>query len=746
MRAVFHGGAVGVVLCAVAVLGAGCSLETADGTVESGNEAIAEGKVDEAIAAYAEAAAKLPESPPLNFDRGLAASLGGDHAGAASYLLRALEAKDPTLVQKVNSALGVAYAREALALERAPAAPADPNGSNDPNGPKGAAPEPAANGKPELPAAAMDKWKLAVTFLSDALVLNPNDAEARRSLEVALLRVDPPCATRDDKYEDNDQVAAAKLLEVKADEPKESQSPEAAEAAAEAGKDKLHWREQLFSCPDDDDWYALDLTAGDRVALAPTVPKDAGRLAFELLKPDGTRAWGWTSSKDDGAPHFEFTVLAADAGKWAVHVSNVDVDEVSYGLDVTVRPACEKNEDRYEDDDQAAAAKTLTPGPVPDLKLCPGDEDWYAVTLAAGESLFLYAQPADKGEDSDKDKAADKTADGAPPVMPFAIEILDEAGTVRGRGAPIDRSQVSTLLMPGAGRYLVRVYDPASAGREPFEGRYSLQVEVVPPCPEGDDRFEDNDDAATATDFMEASQPPAQQGQAMPTGQAPKGPPVVFARVCPGDVDWWKLTSPGDKPAVVSIVFDHGQGDLALELFDEGGKSIASSDTSSPTQNGEAVALPMPPEAKTDAKPDPNAPPEPEAKAPPQTFTLKVSARPDAQNFYLLRLDNPSGGGGDSSDDKDDSKDDKSDSDKQDGKDGKDDKDKKDQQDQKGPQEDKPKDKPQDQKDKEDQAKKDQPNPLQDALDNLDRNPDNLPARDAARKSPLANQKPLKDW
>ena len=37
-------------------------------------------------------------------------------------------------------------------------------------------------------------------------------------------------------------------------------------------------------------------------------------------------------------------------------------------------------------------------------------------------------------------------------------------------------------------------------------------------------------------------------------------------------------------------------------------------------------------------------------------------------------------------------------------------------------------------------------NPLQDALDNLDRNPDNLPARDAARKSPLANQKPLKDW
>jgi hypothetical protein len=31
-------------------------------------------------------------------------------------------------------------------------------------------------------------------------------------------------------------------------------------------------------------------------------------------------------------------------------------------------------------------------------------------------------------------------------------------------------------------------------------------------------------------------------------------------------------------------------------------------------------------------------------------------------------------------------------------------------------------------------------------LDKLDRNPENLEARDSARKTPLAGQKPVKDW
>ena len=42
-----------------------------------------------------------------------------------------------------------------------------------------------------------------------------------------------------------------------------------------------------------------------------------------------------------------------------------------------------------------------------------------------------------------------------------------------------------------------------------------------------------------------------------------------------------------------------------------------------------------------------------EPPAPPKTYTLRIAAKGDAQNFYLLRLDQPSGGGGDSLNDGD---------------------------------------------------------------------------------------------
>ncbi|MBL8786603.1 MAG: hypothetical protein JNJ59_16990 [Deltaproteobacteria bacterium] len=745
-----HGRALGWVVAALSVGSiAGCSFDTTAGEVERGNTALLEGKVDEAKTAYDEAAQNLPESPELNLDRGLAASLAGDHAGAASLLLQALATKDKVLEQKVKAALGTAYAREALVLERTPAP--DPKG--DPSAPPTTPPD-AADAKsnaPKVPEAAMAKWKLAVEFLDDALVLDPNDAESRHTLEVALLRVDPPCATRDDHYEDNDSQGSAKPIEVKAEEANQSQldpqtgQPVDPNAAQSGPKDVLRAREQLFSCPDDDDWYVLELAGGDRLELAPTVPKDAGHLAFDLLSPTGQKVWSWTSNQEGAPPRFKATIAEADQGKWLVHVRNVEFDEVSYGLEVVVKPACAKTEDRFEDNDTAETAKTVTPGPVPDLKLCPADDDWYSVTLAEGESLFLYLQ-TDKKEDEDE-----KRPEGAPaPPPPVAVTVYDETGKERASGAPAEQARISTLLMPGAGRYLIKVSQlPGVAPEAAFEGRYHLQVEVVPPCPEGDDRFEDNDRVEDATDLLEASKPAAGAGGAQPQQQ---GPPVVFARVCPGDVDWWKVTSDGKTPQIASLVFDHGQGDLALTLYDETGTtSLASSDQSAPDKNGEAVALPLEPAPDPNAPnapnakpaagtpPDPNAPPgaasAPKAEPKPRTFTLQVTAKDGQQNFYLLRLDKPSGGGGDKNKDDKKDKDDK-DQDKKDPGD-KGDKDKKDQQD--------PKD-PNDKKDPKDDAKKDEANPLQDALDNLDRNPENLQARDAAKKSPLANQKPLKDW
>jgi len=713
------------------------AFETSHGGVDRGGEALLENKPAEAKAAFDEAAGELPESPELDFDRGLALSATGDQPQAIDTLLRALrpapddadrqrdEAKAQAqlvLRQRVNAALGLAHAKAALALEKQAPAPSAP----DPKDPS--APKPDEKKDDKAAEGVMSEWKLAVSFLEDALRDKPDDLESRRTLEVALLRVDPPCSARDDKYEENDVAGVAKLLEPKAPAPEQTnqsggeQPPPPDQSGA---ADELKLQEQLFSCPDDDDWYALNLEAGDRVSVTLTVPADKGKLSLTLESPSGEVV--------GTGPTLKHTVAPNEAGKWLVAVKNIELDEVSYGLEVKVRPRCDKTEDRFEDNDSSAQAKLLTPGALSDLKLCPTDEDWYAVDLAEGESLFLFAQAA---PDPDK-KAAPKPApnqagqpEPPPEPPPFALEIRDTSGKVLNSAGPSGDALVATLLTPGAGRYDIRV-----SPRDPmWEGRYSLMIEIVPPCPEGDDRFEDNDVSQDATDFMKASQPPPQQG---PDGQPvtlqpqqQKGPPVVFARICPGDIDWWTVTDDGTKPAVWVATFDHKQGDLAMTLFDETGLTeLASSDTSSPDKNGEAVPLPLAPKAEK-PKPDPNnpsTPPEPDdaPAPPPKKLTLRVAGVGDAQNFYLLRLDRPEPQQSDS-DSKDKDKD----------KDGDKDKD-----------QDKDKDK-QDQSDKKDKDKDEdqQGQPLQDALDKLDRNPENLEAKESAKSSPRANQRPIKDW
>ena len=739
-----------MVVVAVVASGAvgGCDggvFETSHGAVDDGNEELLAGKLDAALKSYAEAVAAIPESPELDYDRGLAESLAGHHEQATQLLLRALDSRQAPMLQKVQAALGVAYSRWGVALERtASVAPAKPG--DDGTTPTPEAPPEDAKDSPQ--AQALEKWTLAVQHLEEALRMDPNDQASLHNLEVALLRVDPPCSARDDEHEKNDSRETATTIEAKAEQDPAKAQSGGTPQAPELARDVLKWTEQLYSCPDDADWYQIDLDAGDRLSGTLTVPdKPGAKLSLTVLGPDGAALSPGVGADGKPATSFDLSATPAQAGTYTLRVDNVELDESAYGLEVKVRPACESVDDRFEQNDTEAQAPLLTPGPLDGLKLCPSDDDWYAIDLAEGESLFLYVQQAAGGEDDEAKAKIDPSGAGGPaPPPPFTTEIHAADGALLAAGGPTGKGRVTTLLTPGAGRYFIRV-----AGTGAFEGRYDMNVQVVPPCPEGDDRFEDNDIPQDAVDVAQAAQQAqAGGGQPGPDGAPPApqpgagaqgGPPTLFARVCPGDVDWFKYTEQGDKPSVVTAVFEHAKGDLKLELYDEtGATEIASSDTSSPAQNGEAVALPPRPEeddtktganAGTASGPNAGGPGGGAAEKPPRTFTIKVSAAPDAQNFYLLEIQQPSPSPGGDSQDKNDDKDksdDKSKDDKQD-------------QDQK-PDKDKGKDPD---KDQQDQAKA-KNEPLQDALDKLDRNPENLEAVESAKKSPLANGRPVKDW
>ncbi len=693
--------ALAAALAALSVVGCDHELfRTSHGAVDDGNALLAQGQAAEALKAFEAAAAELPESPELDYDRGLAATAVGEFDEATQRLLRALNTRDPALRRRVYAALGAAYARWGEHLERTPTPPAaaEPEGDDAP----AAAPEDPRK-------AALPKWERAVEHLEKALTLSPEpDPDVLRNLEVALLRVDPPCASRNDGHEPNDgpdRAAAITLAGGDAADPQQG-------LVAGPAPERLKWREQLLACPDDVDWFRLELDEGDRLSAELTRPKEAGALSLTLFTSDGTTALAPAGGEVGEA--VEHTV--GQGGAYLLRVDNVDDDEVSYAMAVEVRPPCARTEDRFEPNDTPADASTVSVGKLPDLKICPEDDDWYAVTLAEGESLFAFAS-LPEAEDEDDDEAADE----APAPVPLMLEVTDAAGEVLATGGPVGRARVVTLLTPGAGRYLVRV-----SGAPDLESKYELMVQVIPPCPEGDDMLEDNDTVEAAASLDQLIAEAAQQAGGQP-GQAAQGQSWLL-RICPGDDDWMSLEVQAEEPVQVSAVFDHAKGDLELIAFDERGvDELQASDQSSADHNGEALLL----------TPDGDQP---------RSYRLLVRGKGGAENFYLLKIDQPQGGGGGGQDDQQqddqEQKDQDQDSDPGDGE-------------QDPPKDSEPKDAPEDGQGDPQQPPRQPPpgqpqprpaDPLEEALDKLDRNPQNLEALETLKASPLTNHPPEKDW
>ena len=101
----------------------------------------------------------------------------------------------------------------------------------------------------------------------------------------------------------------------------------------------------------------------------------------------------------------------------------------------------------------------------------------------------------------------------------------------------------------------------------------------------------------------------------------------MLMRICPGDTDWLQVSSDPEAPSIISFVFEHGKGDLAVRLTDATGLEVIEEvDASSPENNGESVALPVEEE--------------------PKAYAIEVRGKDNAENFYLLRMDRPQGGDG----------------------------------------------------------------------------------------------------
>ncbi|NUN14700.1 MAG: VWA domain-containing protein [Myxococcales bacterium] len=651
---------------------------TTNDDVDEGNQKLRDGNGTAALAAYTEAQKTRPESAELHYNIGLAYLLMNEFEKAATAFGRAMETAPAGLRTKVLYCQGLAYARWGEALE------ASKDGQTT----------------------AVDKWKLAVEAFEKVLLTDRSHEDAKWNLEIALLRVDPPCHKRNDEYEPNNSAKEAKPIELQ-------ENPET---------DRREAKLDLTLCPDDEEWFGVALAPGDRLEAELLLSSDdkegkkPAPVELSLLSPDGTTTLLRSIDTDPSETTIAFGMVPAQAG-YFLRVRGIDDEEHAVALEVRIRPPCSAREDDLEDNDTVSAAVPLPEGKAEGLRICPDDPDWFSVGLGEGESLVVYAS------------ARGNYAAG------FGLQIYDGYGRMLSTAAIHQDSRVAVVLEPGVGDYFVRV-----EGTQETEAPYDIALKVLPPCPVGNDALEPNDTPETAKtlDQLAQAQPgptpggtgvipaipgqPGMPGQPLPGVPGPAAPPVpmgtggeppkpqtALLRICAGDVDYVRVALQGEEKKVATILFDHSKGDLDLDLLNaDGSEVIQESKTSTAEKPVEAVAL----DGGQDGR----------------EFLLRVQGHGEAENFYVLQLVTPPPPNpGDKPQEQNDQE--QSEDEQQDGSEN---------QNQQQDQAEKPPE--------EKQPEQKENSAIEDALNKLDRNPENLEAQEALRRSPIRNWQPDKDW
>lgn len=199
-------------------------------------------------------------------------------------------------------------------------------------------------------------------------------------------------------------------------------------------------------------------------------------------------------------------------------------------------PGGECVDDRFENADTPAAAEAVNLSDdgvslvLDDLKLCPDDDDVYAISLAPGDNLVARVY----------DTAT---------LARATVWLLDSEGETSLRFAEAPPYGNGTLSYVAQSDETVYLRINALLGQSP----YQLELVRNPGVPCGPDAFEGpsgNETLETAT----------------PSGMVPLNT-TLLARVCPGDVDHLAVELDAGEGIDATLGFDSAEADLDLALF-----------------------------------------------------------------------------------------------------------------------------------------------------------------------------------
>ena len=300
-------------------------------------------------------------------------------------------------------------------------------------------------------------------------------------------------------------------------------------------------RPLLRSCGGDDDWYAITVPAGSVLGVAARFEPTHGKLFADLHLADGSEvakdAEGVGASLSFGPAGATTTVLA--------RVGSAEGTALTYSLSVELNQGTCTN-DPHEPNDGPGAAVPLGPGVLKGLVVCPGDRDWFAVTLGAGQHIeagILFDQM-----DGDLD-ATLYAPDGLTPVASSETETSDE---------------LISYDADTGGTYLLEVRGFADAANG-----YDLAISVV------------DQSAVCKEDILAPNQAP-EDAVALPAGS------FTGMTLCPGTSDWFQYGLNGGETFQVLVTPEAGQA-LGVQIRTADGTAVGTSDATDEGILAEAV-------------------------------------------------------------------------------------------------------------------------------------------------------------
>ena len=144
----------------------------------------------------------------------------------------------------------------------------------------------------------------------------------------------------------------------------------------------------LAACDTDEDWFEFDLETGDLLEVTTTFAHDEGDIDLFLYNPGGTLVDSAESTDDDEllaysaeatSPYHLLVQLTAEDGFVPGSAYDMDVAITAVPTVCTV--------DALEPNDAFGSGQSVSPGAYAQLQACADDEDWFVISMLAGQTL-----------------------------------------------------------------------------------------------------------------------------------------------------------------------------------------------------------------------------------------------------------------------------------------------------------------------------------------------------------------------